>query len=118
MTSNLRYDFPVISFSESGAPVSGRVEEETMYDAEGKTGSDRGEEFGTVTLMYEEKPGEKPKKFVAEFAFHDGDSCSYEGKIPGNGSWKGKEKLKLRRKGRRPRKNEIEVDSWNPKRWG
>ena len=116
MTSNLRYDFPVISFGDSGAPVPGGVEVETMYDAEGKTGADRGEEFGTVTLTYEEKP--KPKMFVAEFAFHDGDSVTYEGKIPGGGSWKGKEKLKLRRKGRRPRKNEIEVDSWNPKRWG
>jgi hypothetical protein len=116
VASHLRYDFPVISFPESGAPVPGGEEVETMYEAEGKTGSDRGEEFGTVTLTYEEKP--QPKKFVAEFAFHDGDSCSYEGKIPGNGSWKGKEKLKLRRKGRRPRKSEIEVDSWNPKRWG
>jgi hypothetical protein len=116
MTSHLRYDFPVISFGDSGAPVPGGVEVETMYDAEGKTGADRGEEFGTVTLTYEEKP--KPKMFVAEFAFHDGDSVTYEGKIPGGGSWKGKEKLKLRRKGRRPRKNEIEVDSWNPKRWG
>ena len=80
-------------------------------------GNDHGEPFGTVTLTYERK--DRTLWFEAAFAFDDGETASYEGKAPGRGSGKGREKLKLRqRTGRRPRKDGIEVVSWNPRRWG
>jgi hypothetical protein len=118
MTSHLRYDFPVISDGPTHQE-SGKTWKEKMLDAEGMDGGKPGEPFGMVTLTNETTPDGKPaKKFEAEFSFGDGDTATYGGKIPGDGSWKGKEKLKLQKKGRRPRRDEIELVSTNPKRWG
>jgi hypothetical protein len=118
MAEALRNDFPVASFVEHGAPGRGERWDDPIYDAEGKDwpNGERGDMFGTVTVVHEEE--EFPKLFEATFVFKDNDRATYEGKVPGNGSWKGKEKLKLKRGGKKKRKDPIEVDSRNPKRWG
>jgi len=118
MAEALCNDFPVASFVEHEPPGKGERWDDPIHDVEGRDweNGERGDECGTVTVVHEDKPF--PKRFEATFVFKDGDSATYGGKVPGNGSWKGKEKLKLLRKGARPRKDEIEVDSRNPKRWG
>jgi hypothetical protein len=118
MTENLRYDFPVASFVEHGAPEPRESWEDPIFDAEGKDweNGERGDDFGTVTVVHEDKA--PPKWFEATFRFRDRDAATYEGKVPGDGSWKGKEKLKLKRQGKKKRKDPIELDSRNPKRWG
>ena len=118
MTSDLRDDFPVASFVEHEDPGRGEKWVDPIHDAEGKDweNGEQGDNFGTVTVVHEDKA--PPKWFEATFQFRDGDAAAYEGKVPGNGSWKGKEKLKLKRQGKKKRKDPIEVDSRNPKRWG
>ena len=116
MAKGPRYDFPVVSDGAIEPPKRGEKRQETMFQLdEGmdwKKG-DRGGKVGTIKLTHPED--DTPKTFNARFEFDDGDSVEYEGKVPGDGSWKGKSKLK-RRKG--SKKEEIEVDTVNPKRWG
>lgn len=113
MTDNLTYDFPVVSDgpNQQGA---GAEWDEDIHEAIGP-GYEAGQKVGTVRLTNEEK--DPPKRVTAAFSFDNGDTATYEGKIPGNGSWNGKDKLQ-KKSGKTKFKDEIEVRSSNPKRWG
>jgi hypothetical protein len=115
MTEHLRYDFPVVSRGESKTGP-GATWDETTHEAR-DDGDEAGEKVGKVTIKNGEE--DPPKTFTADFRFDDNDTATYGGKIPKqNGFWKGKEKLKLQKKNGKNFKDEIEVHSWNPKRWG
>jgi hypothetical protein len=113
MTSHLRYDFPVVS---NGANQQGAGAEwdEDIKVAIGP-GFEGGEKVGTVRLTNEDK--DPPKRVTAAFAFDNRDTATYEGKIPGDGSWNGEEKLQ-KKGGKKKFKDEIKLLSSNPKRWG
>jgi hypothetical protein len=123
MADQLRYDFPVVSDGEIGPPKRGEKRQERMFQLdEGmdwKKG-DRGDKVGTIHLTHPKD--DTPKTFNARFEFDDGDTVEYEGRIPGDGSWKGKERVRFRNgkgKGKfRDRDDEIDLETVNPKRWG
>lgn len=123
MASDLRYDFPVVSDGAIEPPNRGEKRQEAMFQLDKGMKwqkGERGDKVGTLHLSHPED--DSPKTFDARFEFDDGDSVEYEGRIPGNGTWKGKERVRFR-KGRgegkfKDRDDEIEVDSVNPKRWG
>jgi len=120
MTSHLRYDFPVVSLSKPKRPKRGEEWQETIYDAKDRDWKkgEHGEKFGTVKMTHADE--EDPKSVTTQFTFDDGDTVTYEGKVPGNGFWKGKERHRFREGiGKfEGRDDEIEVESVNPKRWG
>jgi len=120
MTSHLRYDLPVMSLSKPKRPKRGEEWQEPIYDAKDvdwKKGK-HGPEFGSVKLTHADE--ENPKSVVAVFTFDDGDEVTYDGGVPGNGSWKGKGRTTFREgTGKFENRNdEIDVESVNPKRWG
>jgi hypothetical protein len=98
--------FPVVSFGERTPPTW----EETVFgDHPRWKEGERGPRKGSVTIT------ETGRDFEATFTFDGGEDLQYSGAIPGDGSWRGKSRARKRRGAGR---DEIEVDSVNPKRWG
>jgi hypothetical protein len=98
--------FPVVSDGEREPPTwKERVFGDHPQWREGK----RGPRKGSVTIT------ERGRDFEAIFDFDGGEELHYSGAIPGNGSWRGKSRAERRRGSGR---DEIEVESVNPKRWG
>jgi hypothetical protein len=98
--------FPVISDGERTPPTW----EETVFgDHRRWREGERGPRKGSVTIT------ESGRNFEATFRFDGEEDLEYSGEIPGNGSWQGKSRARRRRGSGR---DEIEVDSTNPKRWG
>jgi hypothetical protein len=123
----LRYDFPVVSDDAQFArgdlsaaePGDQLVSRETLYQA-GSGRFDKGPVVGTLTLIQVVSVDPEVIIVRASFRFDDGDRVAFEGEAPGNGSWNGEGlfgyvtgtgKFKF------PRDN-LPVDSQNPKRWG
>jgi hypothetical protein len=107
--------FPVVSYGTRTPPTWNEALHKDHPDwREGP----RGPEIGTVTIAEAGSRGRQPT-FTATFRFTDAPEelgeMEYSGPIPGDGSWRGKGRA-ARRKG--PGREEIEVDSVNPKRWG
>jgi hypothetical protein len=122
MATEPRYDFPAVSNGEAKTPEAGKTFEENLFqydETRDWTKSEHGLRIGRVLLTYPKAPV-KPKRVEAAFEFDNRETVTYEGPIPGNGSWKGRGGLQFQRgSGKfKDRGDEIEVDSVNPKRWG
>ena len=125
--SELRYDFPVVSDDQrfasdrnlvNASPGDRVVSVETLYQA-GPGRFDKGPVVGKLTLA-QDVSLDNDKVVTATFDFDDGDTVTFQGKAPGNGSWNGKGAFGYSSgtgKFEFPRKN-LPVDSENPKRWG
>jgi hypothetical protein len=126
-----KYDFPAISESKGqrvGPPLPDAkfgdtvLEEEPLYE---ETGGDWrkgewGEQIGTVTLSHHPTTVKGRILVHATFRFNDDEIVEYAGLVPGNGSWQGQGRLGyLGGSGKfsDPR-DDLDVDSTNPKRWG
>jgi hypothetical protein len=124
-----KIDFPAIS--DRGAqspgpsprePQPGDTWDETVYEDTGgdwKNG-EWGDEIGKVTLKHS---GASDRGVVvhASFTFHgDDNTIEATGPVPGNGTWRGKGTLRIVRSTGKfaNRKDELPVESTNPKRWG
>lgn len=93
---------------------------ETLYQDTGGDwrNGEWGDEIGKVTLTHS-RPGEQGITVRVSFEFRDGDTVEFSGLVPGNGTWRGRGRLRFERgRGKfADRGGELDVDSTNPKRW-
>jgi hypothetical protein len=122
MANEPRYDFPAVSKGTPEPAKRGETRQEDIFeyddDKDWKKG-ESGPKIGSVRLNHS-KEADPPSTVRAEFAFDNGETVTFEGNVPGNGSWKGKGRFEFRDgtgkfKGRG---EALAVDSVNPKRWG
>jgi hypothetical protein len=118
MANQPTHPFPVVSDGNPQRPKRSEIRHENLfeYDEDWPRGK-KGGKIGTVKLTHED--ADPPTTVEAEFKFQSG-TVTYEGRIPGGGSWKGKEVFKFRTKTGDPINypGTLAVDSVNPKRWG
>jgi hypothetical protein len=118
MTKHLRYDFPAVSDGKPKPPKRGETQTETLFQYEENKDWKKGEwgpKIGKVHLVHA-GDADPPKSVEATFNFDNGDTVTYQGDTPGNGSWKGKGRLRQKGSSRFPA--DLDVESVNPKRWG
>lgn len=126
-----RYDFPAISDRDDrhvGPSLADAkfgdtvIDEETLYEDTGgdwKKG-EWGPAIGTVTLTQSPTTTRGRILVTASFVFDNGDTAEYAGLVPGEGSWRGKGRLGYRGGTGRfaDRRDQLDVESVNPRRWG
>jgi hypothetical protein len=123
-----KIDFPAISNGQAGPagandrePQPDRSWDETVYEDIGGDwrNGEWGEEIGKVTLK-QSRSSDRGIVVEASFRFDDDETVELSGPVPGNGTWRGKSKLRIVRGTGKfaDRRGEVEVDSTNPKRWG
>jgi hypothetical protein len=118
MAQDPRYGFPAVSDGKPKPPKQGEPQVETVYEYEEGKNWKKGEwgpKIGTVRLEHV-GDGDPPKKVEARFQFDNGETVTYEGDVPGNGSWVGKGRFHQQGSSRFPA--DLDVESVNPKRWG
>jgi hypothetical protein len=112
------YDFPAVSDGNPKRPKRGETQRETLFEYDQKKDWKKrgwGRKIGQVRLVHADE--DQPKSVEVVFEFDNGESVTYEGTIPGNGAWKGKDRLQ-RKEGPSRFKDQLDVESVNPKRWG
>jgi hypothetical protein len=117
MAQDKRYDFPAVSDGKPKRPKHRETQEEALYEydeAKDWKKGEWGQWIGTVRLVHAD--GDPAKKVEAVFEFENGETVTYEGDVPGNGSWLGKGRLRQKGSSRFPA--DLDVESVNPKRWG
>jgi hypothetical protein len=122
MANDPRYDFPAISKGRPEPAKRGETRQEDIFEYDDNKDWKKGEsgpKIGSVLLNHS-KDADPPSTVRAAFTFDKGGSVTYEGKIPGNGSWQGQGRLDFKAGTGtfKDRGGTLAVDSVNPKRWG